>query len=819
MDTLPVGEGPGVGSHKTSRLRAGVTTMIQNYLTVALRKLSKQRDYALLNVLGLGLSVACGVLIFALIRHHLSFDTYHRNAERIARVVMDVNTETVMPFAGTPAPMAKTLREECAFLEKTSIRSQHDEVLVSVANEAGGKDKYKEEEKFSWVEPDYFGILDLPLLRGDAGALAEPNTVVLTDRVARKYFGDADPLGKTVRIDNKNDLRVVAVMRDLPVNTDYRDEILGSWATLKSEDLFASGVNAWGGARGSDHCLALLKAGHDIRELDAYMVGMTQRHPHPESKDLFTYKAKPLLGMHYDTDYGFNMNRNYLWALGFIGLFLLITACVNFVNMATAQALTRIREVGVRKSLGSTRKQLFWQFMFETSLIVTAALLVGLLLARLSLPFLNEWLDENLRFDAPVVAALGAFLLLLGVALTFLAGFYPGLMQSRFNPVVAMKSGSEVASRGGFLLRRVLVTTQFVISQVLIIGAAVVTAQMRYAQDVDWGFRPGAVLTVDVPTSDHAKNLQQELTQIAGVKSVSLCYQPPAAGANNQTALRYDNRPEPEAWLANDKPADDHYLETFGLELVAGRNLQPSDTTREFLVNETFLKKLNLASPEEILNKKISLGSTTAPVVGVLRDFHNWSLQEPISALAIGSRADSYSTCAVQLQPGNPSAALTRIREVWERYYPDHYYEQRFMDERMESFLETETMILRLVRTFAGIAVFIGCLGLYGLAAFMVTRKRKEVGIRKTLGASVPGILWLFGREYSRLILIAFVLAAPLAWYVMNAWLQDYAYRVPVGAGIFFVSLLATFLVAMFTVGVQSVRAALANPVKSLRSE
>lgn len=793
--------------------------MIQNYLTTALRKLSKQRDYALLNVLGLALSVACSILIFALVRHHLSFDTWHKNADRTARVLMDVQTETLMPFSGIPTPMGKVLRNECSFLEKTAMRAGYDEVLVSVVNEAGDRDKYKETTKFAWVEPEYVEILDLPLIRGDVGSLKEPNTVAITENLARKYFDNAEPLGKTLRLNNRTDLRVVAVLRDLPENTDYKQEILGSWETLKNLAGESNNLDNWGGARGDNYCFALLKEGHAIGELETFMSQLTKKYPHPDKADLFQYKAKPLLGLHFDTDYGFGVDKKYLWALGCIGLFLLITACVNFVNMATAQAFTRVREVGVRKSLGSTRWQLFWQFMLETGLIVTVSLLVGFVLARLALPYLNNWLDVNLRFDAPLLGVIAIFLIGLGVALTFLAGFYPGLMQSGFSPVVSLKASADVPGTGGFSLRRILVTTQFIISQVLIIGAAVITAQMRYAQEANWGFRPGAILTLEIPEQDNMKSLQQQLAQIAGVKSVSLCYQPPAAGSNNQTGFRYDNRPDGEPWLVNDKPADAAYVETFGLELVAGRNIQPSDTTSEFLVNETFVKKLNLASPNDILNKMIRLDGAKAPVVGVLRDFHNWSLEEPISPIFIGARANSYETCAVQLDPGNPAPVLAQIREVWERHYPDHFYEHRFMDERMADFLEAETMMLRLVRSFAGIAIFIGCLGLYGLAAFMVTRKRKEVGIRKTLGASIPGILWLFGKEYTRLIIIAFALAAPIAWWAMNAWLEDYAYRISIGAGIFLISLLATFAVAAMTVGVQSVRAALANPVKSLRSE
>ncbi|GAB4498350.1 MAG: ABC transporter permease [Saprospiraceae bacterium] len=805
-----------------SEQRSGIQNeiaMIQNYFTIALRKLSKQRDYALLNVLGLALSIACSILIFALIRYHLSFDTWHKNAGRTARVLMDVQTEIIMPFPGAPTPMSKALRNECAFLEKTAVRSAHEEVLVSVVNDLGDRNKYKEVGKFAWVEPEYLEILDLPLIQGDVSGLKEPNTVAITENLARKYFGDAEPLGRTLRLNNRTDLRVVAVLRDLPENTDYKQEILGSWATLKNLAGESNNLDNWGGARGDNYCFALLKEGHDMSELEAFMPQMIKKYPHPDKAELFQYKAKPLLGLHFDTDYGFGVNKKYLWALGCIGLFLLITACVNFVNMATAQALTRIREVGVRKSLGSTRGQLFWQFMFETGLIVTVSLLVGFLLARLALPYLNNWLYVNLRFDSSLLAAIVIFLIGLDIALTFLAGFYPGLMQSGFSPVVSLKASADVPGTGGFSLRRILVTTQFIISQVLIIGAAVITAQMRYAQEANWGFRPGAILTLEIPEQDNMKSLQQQIAQIAGVKSVSLCYQPPAAGNNNQIGFRYDNRPDGEPWLVNDKPADTEYVETFGLELVAGRNIQPSDTVREFLVNETFVKKLNLSSPNDILNKIITLDSAKAPVVGVLRDFHNWSLEEPISPILIGARANSYETCAVQLDPGNPAPALAQIREVWERHYPDHFYEHRFMDERIADFLEAETMMLRLVRSFAGISIFIGCLGLYGLATFMVTRKRKEVGIRKTLGASVPGILWLFGKEYTRLILIAFALAAPVAWWAMNAWLEDYAYRISIGAGIFLISLLATFAVAAMTVGVQSVRAALANPVKSLRSE
>ncbi len=794
--------------------------MIYNYLLIALRNLRKNSTYSLLNVLGLGLSVACCILIFLLVHHHLSFDTYHKNADRTVRMVTDIHLETVTPFRGVPNPMSKALRTEYSFVEKTAMYAGRGEALISVPNVSGIPDKYKEEDQFAFVEPELFEILDMPLLQGDVSALREPNTAILTEKKARKYFGNTDAIGKTFRYDNEVDFRVVGILRDIPDNTDYRNEILVSWATRNAMPQYAPYQDNWGGISGGNYCLALLQEGHSIAELDAAMPEFRKKYRHPDSELLFQYKPAPLNSMHLDTDYGGgDIEKSYLWALILIGIFLLITACVNFINMATAQALKRSREVGVRKSLGSTRGQLFWQFMFETSMIVAAAVVIGVAMARFSLPYLNAWMEEEVHFSGPGILPLAGFIAALSLIVIFLAGAYPGLVQARFQPVVSLRGQADGQKAGGFSLRRILVTTQFAISQILIIAAAVVTAQIQFARDADWGFRPGVVLTVPVPETTKMNTLREQITGIAGVKNVSLCYQPPASTSNNQTGVQFENRPEGEPWMVNHKPADANYVETFGLQLVAGRNLLPGDTTREFLVNETFVKKLNLASPEEILNKTVNIDGETAPIVGVVSDFHNWGLSQDISAISISTESKSYSTCAIELQQGNPALVLEQIKKVWELNYPDYYYECTFMDEQMAEFLKAESIIMQLIRIFAGIAIFIGCLGLYGLASFMVQRKTKEIGIRKTLGATVPGILWMFGKEYIRLIIIAFVIAAPVAWWAMNAWLENYIYRAPFGPGIFVIGLLATFFVALVTVGFQSVQAAVANPVKSLKSE
>jgi putative ABC transport system permease protein len=404
---------------------------------------------------------------------------------------------------------------------------------------------------------------------------------------------------------------------------------------------------------------------------------------------------------------------------------------------------------------------------------------------------------------------------------TFLAGAYPGLALSGFRPAESLKGVVDARRAGGFSLRRILVGTQFAISQALIIGAVVVAAQMEYVRNADLGFRKEGIVNLPLPGNDATKlaALRQQISAIAGVENLSFCMQPPASNANWNTAVRFDGRTEKEPWDINFKFSDEQFIATFGLKVIAGRNLSPSDTTREYLVTEEVVKRLGLAPAEDILGKLLYVDNVPFPVVGVVGNFHNHSMHEAIQPQVIASNLDNYDVCAVRLNLRNPQPALAAIEKVWVNTFPDHYFEYDFMDQRVADFYREESIIMQLIRLFAGLAVFIGCLGLYGLAAFMVARKTKEIGVRKTLGASVAGILWLFGKEYSRLIAVSFLVAAPLAWWGMNAWLDNYQYRIPIGADIFLIALSVTFLIATLTVGVQSVRAALANPVRSLRSE
>jgi ABC-type antimicrobial peptide transport system permease subunit len=356
----------------------------------------------------------------------------------------------------------------------------------------------------------------------------------------------------------------------------------------------------------------------------------------------------------------------------------------------------------------------------------------------------------------------------------------------------------------------------------LIIGTIVIASQMRYAQTADLGFDRNAIVVIPIPMNDKVKmnTLRTRITEVAGVEKISLCYQPPAANSNNTTGVKYNNSDKEENWGINVKDADDKYLSTFGIELLAGRNLYPSDTTREFLVNEAFVKKYPTLKAQDVVGKSMTInGDQTAQIVGVVKDFHNYSFRENIYPIVIKCNMENYRNCAIKINMKSARNLLPAVEKIWNETYPEYLYNYEFLDERIGKFYELDTIMLRLIEGFALIAILIGCLGLYGLVSFMALRKTKEIGVRKVLGAGVGNILWMFGKEFSQLLIIAFVIAAPIAWWVMKKYLQDFKFQIPIGAGIFLIAIFVTFIIAALTVGYRSMQSALANPVKSIRTE
>jgi ABC-type antimicrobial peptide transport system permease subunit len=528
--------------------------------------------------------------------------------------------------------------------------------------------------------------------------------------------------------------------------------------------------------------------------------------------------------MHFNTQYDGAISIRHLWTLGAIGLLLVLTACVNFINLSTAHALKRAKEIGVRKVLGGMKSQLYWQFIAETALITAIGIVLAVGLSSQMLPLINDFFTTRMTLDLFSDPYLGPFIVGLGVAVTFLAGSYPGFVLARFQPVVALKGSLSQQHIGGFKTRRALIVGQFIVSQILVIGVVVIMSQMQYAKNSDWGFERAAIAMVPIgidSTRLKMKVLKNEIARIAGVEKVSLCTAAPASAGNWGNSIRFDHAPEEVNFRTIMKASDDQYLTLFGVELVAGRNLFPADSVKEFVVNETLVRKLNLPSPETAIGKTITAngGSMVGPIVGVVKDFHDYSFHRDISPMAFMSYTENYAYIAVKMNLHDAKTTLSAIEQVWKRQFPDQIFESRLLDEQLAEFYEAEDRILTMVQFFSFIALFIGCLGLYGLVSFMVAQKTKEIGVRKVLGGNVAQILWLFGKEFLRLILIAIVIASPIAYYFMQRWLADFAYRIDMQWWMFAGAGMAAVLIAFLTVGFQSVKAALANPVKSLRSE
>ncbi|MDQ2658579.1 MAG: ABC transporter permease [Bacteroidota bacterium] len=794
--------------------------MLRNYFKIAARNLEHHKSYALINITCLALGITCAILIFTLVTYHLSFDTFHSKADRIYRITTELHQDGVNREANVPQPIGKGFGSDFTFAEKIAMVYSNSGWLVSVPS---SQDEKKFEENVAFAEHDFFDILDFPLVRGDRNTvLTEPNTAIITQRIANKFFGDDNPIDQIIRVQSKWDFKITGVLQDLPVNTDRRDEIYLSYSNLTDHNPWLAG-DSWQGIAGGMNCFVLLKPGVEPSQVNQAFQKLSKKYYDERDAEVYRFKLQHLSDVHFNPELGGYMAKKNLWALSLVGLFLIITACVNFVNLATAQGLRRSKEIGVRKVLGSQRAQLFWQFMIETALIALLAMGLAITLAQLALPYVNELLRIQLGMDIFENAYLAAFLTLLLVVVTMLAGSYPGLIVAGFKPDLALKGKLSQRNAGGYSLRKGLVVTQFAIAQLLIVGMLVVAEQMRYARIADMGFRKDAIVMLPIPEREKSKfsALDSEIERIAGVENVAFCSRAPASTDWASVTVRYDSRTENENFDISVKAGNDQYVPTFGLQVIAGRNLEPSDTVREFLLNEAAARRFGAIDPQDVIGKKLQIGLNNSEglIVGVVKDFHNKSFHETIDPICITSSNEWYVNCAVRINPASLSQALGAIEGIWKQNFPEHIYEYDFLDEQIARFYEFDNMILRLIQVFAGIAILICCLGLYGLVSFMVVQKTKEVGVRKVLGATVLNIGWLFGKEFIRLLLIGFVIAAPAAWWIMSHWLETFAYRIDIGPEIFIATILITFAVAVVAVGYKSTLAALMNPVKSLRSE
>ncbi|TAE59842.1 MAG: FtsX-like permease family protein [Bacteroidetes bacterium] len=796
--------------------------MLRNYLTTAWRTLLRYRSYALLNILGLSLGIGCSILVFMMVKFQSSFDTWHSKAERTYRIVTEFHFDGISYTPGVPNPLTEAVRQDFSFVERAGFCIGQNNRMVAVLDDLSrAQKKFREEQTLCFVEPDYFHILDYTWIEGNPEvSLRDPQQVVLTRHMAEKYFGKEKALGRRLRMDNELELTVSGIVEDIPENTDRKHELFISFSTLKNYRHGGPRLDHWGGINSDSHCFVLLKEGVSPQQLRDALPDFRKKYHGDKGWQVYDYQVIPIADMHFETDYEGRIDRSQLRTLSLIGLFLLLTACINFVNMATAQAGKRAREIGIRKVLGSSQGQLFWQFIAETAVITLISLFIGLGLAKLGAPLINQLFETELPFEVWRDGQLWLFMLLLFAGVVFISGSYPALILAGFRPIVALKGTLKSGTTGGMQLRRALVVLQFAISQLMIIGTVIITQQVQYLRQKDIGYNPSAIALVSIPTPEKTaiETLRNRFAQVPGVEKVSFCQFAPTSGSNNTTNHAFDSRTEDEKWQVNTKPIDKNYLETFGLKLIAGTKLPESDTMNGYIVNEAYVNKLGLKA-EDVIGKNATIYGLPRPIYGVVADWNNLSLHNEIDPVVMFNDKGNQSLCALKMSTQNVSQSLKGIEGIWNETFPEYLYEQTFLDERIAEFYESEKITLNLIGAFAAIAILIGCLGLYGLVSFMALSKTKEVGVRKVLGARNQQILMIFIREFGILMLIAFVIAAPLSWWAMNAWLQDYNYRISIGAGVYLLAIFITAFIAAVTVSYESLKAANANPVKSLKIE
>jgi putative ABC transport system permease protein len=806
--------------------------MFRNYFKTSFRSLRRNWNYSMINIAGLAAGIAVCLILFVIIQFERSFDNFHSKKDRIYRVLTEYHhADAAEIFYGDAVPfgLPGSLQTEFPELEKVApiYSAGNDQILVPNENGEAVK-KFKEQKGVFFTNPSFFNIFDFQWLAGDPlKALKDLNSAVLTKEIAQKYFGDwKKAMGKTIKWNNNLSLRITGILGTIPKNTDFGLKVVISYGSGYTAD-FAKSTN-WEGTRGGFGCYILFPDRLSVSNFNTRLRAFSKKMEPAEDKD--SHIIESLAAVHFDTHIsnfsGKSISPELIRALWLIGAFILLIACVNFINLSTAQAVNRAREVGVRKVLGSNKSQLKMQFFSETLMIVITAVVLAVLIAMLVLPVMGNILDLPLSTGMLINPQVFIFLFFMACIVTLLAGFYPSLVLSGFNPINALKSRFQGPSASGISLRRGLVIFQFIIAQALIIGTLIMIKQMNYFTNRPLGFDKEAIINIPFPEDSVGLSkldfLKKQLADLRGIRNTSFNSNTPVEDDNdNWTTFRYNHAIKETDFYAIIKWADNQYLPVYRLPLIAGRNLTPSDTAKEFLVDEQLVKKLGIKNPEDILNKEICLwgGEIKGPVVGVLKEYNARSLRRDLAPVLITSMKRGYSSASIKLSTTDISATMLSIEKLWNNAFPDFVFEYQFLDRKIENFYKQEKQLSLLYQIFAMIAIFLSCLGLYGLASFMAVQRIKEVGIRKVLGASAGHIVYLFSKEFILLIGIAFAIAAPIAWYFMNKWLQDYPYRIEISWWIFLIGGLSSVLIALVTVSFQAIRAAVTNPVQSLRTE
>ncbi|RDC65611.1 ABC transporter permease [Adhaeribacter pallidiroseus] len=822
--------------------------MFRNNFKIALRNFWKYPAFSAINILGLAIGVSACLIIYLLVRFELSYDTFHADRNRIYRVVSQTGfAGEIFKNCGVSGALPNAMQQEITGLASVAPFHLFYAQQVHIP-EAKGKmkkldlsatDYHPAKANYILVNPQYFAVFKYEWLAGNAQtALHEPYKVVLSEKQASKYFGNQKPvnyLGKILTyLDGEDTLTVTVagVVRDFQQNTDFHFTDFISLASAQSPDWENKlGLKEWGGTSSSSQLLIKLTPNTTPAQIAKQFPGLIDRHiPKDGYNNNRSFLLQPLADIHFNADYGSDFvrlaHRPTLYALMGVAVFLLLMAGINFINLATSQSVQRTKEIGVRKVLGSSRYSLITQFLSETFVLALVAVLLAVLLTNPLLAVFRSFLPPGIHLPLFSPAVL-LFLVGLTIITTLLAGFYPALVLSAAAPIQSLKGQISSTTTRKAYLRKTLIVFQFTLSQAFILGALVVGAQINFMRSQDMGFKQDEIVTFELDWRDKTQNkfvLLNKIRQMPEVAQVSLSNSTPARSGTNTMVFKYHAGKEEISWNVHNKSGDENFINLYGIKLLAGRNIFPSDTLREILINETYAKAIGFKQVNEAVGHYAMLDNKKLPIVGVVADFHVQSLHKSIEPVFIGAENKFARTISLKLatrgkQAAEVKATLAKLEKEYQALYPEQKFNYAFFDETIAHFYDNEQKMATIVRLATDLAIFIACLGLIGLVAFTVTQRTKEIGIRKVLGASVTHIVALLSRDFLKLVVLANVVAWPLAGWAMHRWLQDFAYRVPLSAGLFILAGISAISIALLAVSFQAIKAAVANPVKSLRTE
>jgi putative ABC transport system permease protein len=804
--------------------------MFKNYLVTAFRSLWKNRGFSLINIFGLLMGITASLTILVFIKDERSYDKHHKNASNIFRIVKDfINDDgSRIPDATTPAAlMPAMLKEVPEVAAITRLRPNWGGTYLIKY----GDRKFSEERLYG-VDTGFFDVFTFPFVSGDPkNAFRHANSILLTESMAAKYFGKADPVGKVLDVDAHGQLTVTGVVQDVPPNSHFHFDFLVSFAKQPGDPTLE---NNWDGY--NDYTYVRLMPGTNLAQVEQKIQSINDRNVEKSFSDFY---LQPLTGIHLNSHLKWELEPNsdgqHVYVFTIIALFVILIGCINYINLTTARASVRAKEIGVRKVIGALRSSLVQQFLIETVIICLIASILAIALAHVLLPAINELTGKQLQlFSDPMLL----WYILAGIViLGLLAGLLPALYLSSFKPIAVLK-GLKFNDRGGLSLRKILVVVQFTISIVLIAGAIIVTRQMRYLTNAKLGMnidQVAVIQNVGTLSNSDSKSFLEELRSVPGAKQV--------ASANGMLPNRFNTtrvsvKGSSEEQQVNFFAVNYDYLDVLDIEIIEGRGFSStlqSDTLNNGIpggpleqvigsavVNETALKDLGLKSPvigKQLLWAQEKDTSYYMTIVGVAKDFHFTSLRTPIKPFVFLTHPNAFDNIVVKLDPSKISSTIPMLEARWKKYSTDRSFSYSFIDENFAQLYGAERRFQKVFTAMVILGIIIASLGLLGLATFAAEQRVKEIGIRKVLGASVMNVVQLLSRDFMKLIIIAFVIALPVAWYAVNLWLEDFAYRIPVSWWVFPVAGLTATTIALLTISFQSIKAARANPVKNLRTE